>query len=94
MSDIAEIVKEEKKIIKSFPIVLVTNIKRNKGREIFLNELEDDLYYLKIEKTPTFRIKYISALTKEEIANELLYHKELNPCNTPRVCVVPIRRNK
>ncbi len=96
MNELTKIINEKQGVkMNDILIILVRKMKNKKGREILLNELDKNVfYYLRIEKTPTFRIRYISGLTRKEIANDLLYHKELNPCNTPRVCVVPIRRNK
>ncbi|HUS50701.1 MAG TPA: hypothetical protein VMZ91_11080 [Candidatus Paceibacterota bacterium] len=66
-----------------------------KGREISLNRLKKNMnYHFRVEKTPTFVINYNPPRTKEEIEEEITFHKKLNPCNKQKFYVALIKRNK
>ncbi len=89
MSDNISVRRDNK--IEDIPVTLVKRINGRKGREILLSQLDNDIdYYLKIEKTPTFNIRYNIPLTKEEIEREVMLHRSYS--NHQGFYVVPVRR--
>ncbi len=92
MSDIANVVKEEKK--KDFPVTWVTGIRRTKGKETTIRKLPKDTFYcIRIPITETYGVIYNNVEQKEMcgriqefIGREISHHK--------KYYVVPTRRKK
>ena len=101
MSDISETVHGKK--IEDFPVTLVRNIEKYKGKEITLKELDSDIpYRLKTQRTDTvrlqygpepktFRIKY-GPFTYEEVCKIIQENMGIN--HSIKYYLVPIKSKK